>query len=85
MQNKEKHPMTVAQMITALQQINPDKVIRFALKTETKAYPSCYVMAPPSELEKHGYNWWWSQSDYDVTMHIHLPTGFTISEKKVKQ
>ncbi len=77
-----EQPMTVAQMIEALQKAPQDAVIRFALRVPTRAYPACYVMAPKSDYKKRGYNWWWETSGDCLTMIISLPEGFQIHERK---
>lgn len=77
--------MTVAEMITALSQLPPNAVIRFALQTYTRAYPSRYIMAPQSKFVKQGHEDWWSVNNDCVTMILNLGEGYTIHEKKNKQ
>lgn len=73
--------MKVKELISELQKYDEDAEIEFPLHTYTKVFPSVYVQDDPMFSKEPTQNY---ADGYraKVRITIHLPQGFSISERK---
>lgn len=76
--------MTVKELRDALAGFPPDAEIEFPINVFTKRFPVLYAASPRSTKATVDYEFWVNQPDErsKVRIWIHLPEGFTISQRK---